>query len=204
MHIDPRTGQPVNGGASYAHASAGRGGRASASARTGGRDKSLDVEQTLELSLKEVSEGVEKAIYANHSGDSIKVTIPKGVKNGGKIRLTGKGKQGYSGETGNLYLVIKYQKHPHFTVDGLHLIFEAKVPIYDFALGGEIEVPTLTGSGNLTIPPKTQPGQLMRLKGQGLSDGKTTGDLRVRLRAQLPEELTDEQIKLFEQLKTIS
>lgn len=206
IHIDPRTGQPINmgqnrgAGGSRARASAHSygGGHAHASA-SAGRDKSFDVEQTLELTLKEVATGVEKAIYANHSGESLTVTVPKGVKNGGKIRLQGKGRSGH----GNLYLVIKYAKHPHFAVDGLHLIYEAKVPVYDLVLGGDIEVPTLTGTGHLTVPPKTQPGQLMRLKGQGLSDGKTTGDLRIRLRATLPAEMTNDEVALYKELKAL-
>jgi len=198
LHIAPRTGQPMGTGGSGSRGTYHSHSRQRHPHATHGPSPA-DVEQTLVLTLEEVATGVEKVIYAAHSGEALTVKVPKGVKNGGKIRLSGKGKA-----CGNLYLVVTYQKHPQFTVDGLNIIYDAKIPVYDLVLGSEITVPTLTGeSGMLRIPAQTQSGQLMRLKGKGLTDGKTTGDLHVRLRAVLPETLTDEEVALYQQLKIL-
>lgn len=169
------------------------------------RPVQLDVEQPLSLSLKEVAEGVEKKIKTPYSNRTLTVKVPKGVKPGGKIRLTGEGKQTAGGQKGNLYLVVQYAPHPQFEVDGLNLIHEALVEIPVLVLGGEVQVPTLTGNVDLKIPSGTQPGSVLRLKGHGLpgSSGSSPGHLLVRIKAQIPTQPTEEEKRLYQELRQL-
>jgi DnaJ-class molecular chaperone len=130
--------------------------------------------------------------------------VPKGVKQGAKIRLAGEGRQGRGGR-GDLLLVVHYRKHPKFKVEDENLVYEAPVPVPDLVLGGEIHVPTLHGEGRMKIPAGTQPGRLMRLKGQGLpgKDGKTMGDLLVRPKAVIPEHPSDREKELYRELQEL-
>ncbi len=197
MGIDPRTTAYQTGG------SAGYGGfdpYAQAYAQQA-PVQNLNIEHPIELTLEEVATGTEKKLRID--GEAVTVKIPKGVNPGSKIRLAGKGNQGAGGRRGDLMLQVRYQRHPQFEVDGRNLVHEAGIPVCDLVLGGEIRIPTLTGSGMLKIPAGTQPGKLMRLKGQGLPGKEGNGDLLVRLRAAIPENPSDEEIRLYEQLRKL-
>jgi curved DNA-binding protein len=172
--------------------------------RTQARAENLNIEKDLYLSLEEVASGAKKEV-TTPSGRRVTVNIPKGVKEGAKIRLAGEGAQGRTGR-GDLLLVVHYQEHPRFKVEDGNLIFEAPVPVPDLALGGEIQIPTLTGEVAMKIPPGTQPGRLFRLKGQGmpLQGGKGSGDLLVRPQAVIPQHLSARERELYQELKTLS
>ncbi len=127
----------------------------------------------------------------------IEVKIPAGVDTGSRVRIAGEG------GTGDLVLVISVRPHPTFERRGKNLATNAQVPVTTAVLGGEVEVPTLTGKVMLTIPPLSQNGKQFRLKGlgmPGLSDGKR-GDLLAALQVQLPNRLSDKEKELFEQLR---
>jgi len=179
--------------------SSGRG-RSSARAQA---PEQLNVEEDLYLDLEEVAKGVQKEVVTP-SGKRLTVNIPKGVAEGGKIRLAGEGNQGRSGR-GDLHLVVRYRKHPKFKVEDGTLVYEAPVPVPDLVLGTEIHVPTLQGEGKMRIPAGTQPGRLMRLKGQGLpaKDGKTVGDLLVRPKAMIPEHPSEREKELYQELQAL-
>ncbi len=128
----------------------------------------------------------------------LEVKIPAGVDNGARVRIAGEG-----GAKGDLYLVVSVRPHPRFERKGSDLYSDVEAPLTAAVLGGEIEVPTLTGKVVLTVPPLTQNGKVFRLAGQGMPSlkGGQRGSLYARLRVKLPEKIGDKERKLFEQLK---
>lgn len=160
-------------------------------------------EQVLHLDLEEVATGARKEI-TTPSGKRLTVRIPQGVKEGSKIRLTGEGTVGQYGQ-GDLFLVVRYRAHPHFRMEGDALIYEASVPVPDLVLGGEVRVPSFSGEISVRIPPGTQPGRLMRLKGQGMPgrDGQSAGDLLVRPQALIPKHPSDREKVLYRELRDL-
>ena len=142
------------------------------------------------------------------AAERIKVTIPKGVKEGSKVRVAGKGEPGFNGgEPGDLYLLIHIK--PHRTLqrenDDLHL--EVPITVNEAVSGGTISVPTIDGMVNLKIPRGSQSGQSLRLKGKGAFNLKTgaRGDMMVKLIVKIPkadnEELVSAAKKLDEYYK---
>ncbi len=133
----------------------------------------------------------------------LEVKIPPGVKGGSRVRIAGKGKQGYTGGTsGDLYLVISVKPHRQFERRGDDLYEEVAVPLTVAVLGGEIQVPTLKGKLALKIPPETQNGRAFRLSGQGMPHlgNSSHGDLLAKVSVVLPTKLSGEEKTLFEQL----
>jgi len=131
----------------------------------------------------------------------INVKIPRGVNDGSRIRLAGQG-VGPKGGKGNLYLIVRMDKHPVFERKGDDLHVDVSVPFATAALGGEISVPTLEKPVTMKIPAGTQGGKAMRLKGLGMPSmrGRSRGDLYARIRIAIPKHLTDEQKKALETL----
>ena len=131
----------------------------------------------------------------------LKLDIPKGVYTGARLRKVGAGNAGYNGgDAGDLYVVIFVGANPRFERDGDDLYTDIRVKFTMAALGGTVEVDTLTGKAALRVPAGTQPGSLLRLKGQGMPAlrGGGTGDLYVRINLEVPTKLTDEQRKKLE------
>jgi molecular chaperone DnaJ len=135
----------------------------------------------------------------------LEVKIPAGARDGTRVRLSGEGAPGaLRGPRGDLYVVVKVRPHPRFERRGDDLLEEVDVPIEDAVLGGEVEVQTIAGKRiALKVPPLTQNGKTIRLKGLGMPklEGSGKGDLLAKVRVKLPEKLSDEQRELFEQLR---
>jgi molecular chaperone DnaJ len=137
----------------------------------------------------------------------LEVKVPAGVKTGSRVRVAGEGRPGMGGGTaGDLYLVVTVQPNSRFERKGDDLSIEVPVDYIDAVLGGEVEVPTMTGRVALRVPELTQNGRQIRLKGKGMpvlgAPGKS-GDLFVRVRIQLPEALTPEERSQFESLREL-
>jgi DnaJ-class molecular chaperone len=134
---------------------------------------------------------------------SLEVTIPAGVRQGSVIRLAGQGESGTNGASaGDLLLLVRIQPHKRFQTTGNGDI-EMAVPVapWEAALGATINVPTLDGTVEMKIPPGTQAGKKLRLRGQGLSKrGGGRGDQYVSLRIVNPPDLSPKQRELFEKL----
>ncbi|NPA90532.1 MAG: molecular chaperone DnaJ [Chloroflexi bacterium] len=133
------------------------------------------------------------------------VEIPPGVDEGTLIRLAGEGELGrHGGPPGDLYVRVHVQPHPLFKREGQNLLLEVPINVAQAALGDEIEVPALDGSKvKLSIPPGTQPGKVIRLKGHGVPDMRNPnrrGDMLVTVRVVIPKKLTPEQRELFRKL----
>lgn len=134
---------------------------------------------------------------------TLEVTIPKGVRDGQRIRLSGQGGSGiHGGPRGDLYLTVHVKPNDQFEREGDDLYIDLPVNIYDLVLGGEAHVPTLTGGITMTIPPRTQNEQLMRAAGKGMPhlNGTGSGDLYVRLIGKLPQRLSEREEELYREL----
>jgi curved DNA-binding protein len=170
-------------------------------ARTAPR-QGQDYTQKVEISLEEAFNGAARILRVG--GRRIEVKIPKGAKTGTKVRVRGEGAEGIGGGSkGDLYLEIEVAPHPTFERVGDDLYTELPVDLYTAILGGEATVPTFKGKIKLRIPPETQSGRKFRLKGQGMPHLKQSderGDLYAKVVVQLPQNLTPEEIALFEEL----
>ena len=136
----------------------------------------------------------------------LEVKIPPGVRDGSRVRIAGKGGQGYGGAAnGDLYLVISVKPQSQFQRSGDNLYVEVGVPLTVVVLGGEIQVPTLKGKLSLKIPPETQNGRTFRLSRQGMPHlGKLSyGDLLAKVNVTLPTKLSDREKDLFKQLSEL-
>jgi curved DNA-binding protein len=168
--------------------------------------KGRDIEHPVELTLEEAFHGATRRISIKQSGHarSVDVRIPAGVKDGSRVRAAGEGEAGSNGgASGDLYLRIHTRPHPVFERKGDDLHATVAVPVTTVVLGGEAQVPTITGSVRLKIPEATQSGQVFRLKGHGMPIvGKSDqrGDLYATIDVQLPRALSREQREHYEAL----
>ena len=137
----------------------------------------------------------------------LSVTIPKGVDDGTRIRLAGKGEAGSRGAgNGDLYLFINVNSHQLFKRSEQHLFFECPISIADSALGASIEIPTIDGGkAKIKIPPGTQNGKQFRLRGKGMPFMRSSGvgDLYVQVNTEIPVTLNKEQRELLEKFREI-
>ncbi len=131
---------------------------------------------------------------------ALKVRIPAGVDDGSRLRLIGEGEAGDEGmPAGDLYVVTRVRKHPFFAREGNDLLCEITISFAQAALGARIEIPTLEGDEVLKVPAGTQPGETLRLKGQGVQDvsGRRKGDLFVKVLVRTPDNMSKEQKALL-------
>jgi DnaJ-class molecular chaperone len=211
----------------------GAGGRRTTGQRF--QQRGQDLETTLELTLREAYEGGKKPVTlqiedlcpeCNGTGTIAKggicpkchgtgriletkkfdVTIPKGVRDGQRIRLAGQGGTGIGrGPKGDLYLVVHFADDSTYTRKGDDLYVDLPVSIYDLILGGEVRVPTMSGDVSMTVPAGTQSNKLMRLGGKGMphTKGSGSGDEYVRLIGTVPQNLSDKELKLYRELASL-
>ncbi|MGJ7485253.1 molecular chaperone DnaJ [Variovorax sp. LT2P21] len=134
---------------------------------------------------------------------TLEVKIPAGIDDGMRIRSTGNGEPGTNGgPPGDLYIEIRLKKHEIFERDGDDLHCVVPVSMTTAALGGEINVPTLSGAAAIDIPDGTQSGKQFRLRGKGIKGvrGSYPGDLYCHVRVETPVKLTEHQRKLLKEL----
>jgi DnaJ-class molecular chaperone len=193
-----------------------------------------DLETTIDLTLRDIYEGGTKAVslqiedicprcHGTGTEDGhlcpqchgtgrvvltkrFEVSIPRGIGDGQRIRLAGQGGAGINGgPNGDLYLIVQLQDDPTYKRKGDDLYVDLPVSIYDLLLGGDVNVPTLSGQVAMTIPAGTQNNRLLRLSGRGIPKvkGKGSGDQYVRLIGQLPQNLSDKEKKLFKELAAL-
>jgi molecular chaperone DnaJ len=132
----------------------------------------------------------------------LKIKIPAGVDDGTKLRIEGEGEAGDQGAPrGDLYVIIHVKQHDFFKRDGNNLYCEIQIPFTQAALGTTVEIPTLDGNEKLDIPIETQPGEVFRLKGNGIKSlhSYKKGDLFVKVNVETPKKLTKEQKSLLQQ-----
>ena len=134
--------------------------------------------------------------------ETYQVKIPTGVTEGQHLRIAGRGEAGVGGgPAGDLYLRVRLARHPDFEVEDHNLIYQAEVAPWEAVLGANISVPTLNGNVSIKVPPGTQNGQKLRVRGRGLPQrGGGSGDLIVATQIEVPKRVTDAERKLWEQL----
>ncbi len=164
-----------------------------------------DVEVNVTITMEEAYNGTSRLVSVE--GRNLQVKIPPGARNGTKVRVSGKGLRGTSGEPGDLYLNVMVQDNPAFERDGDDIYQNIAVDLYTAVLGGEMQIETVEG-GKLTlkINPGTQSGQLIRLSGRGmprLKDKGANGDMYIRVHVDIPTDLTAKERALFRELANI-
>lgn len=177
----------------------GRGGAedpfAQARARSGaGAQRSADTRAKLSVSLETVYAG--DSVRVSVQGKTLDVRIPKGIRPGQVVRLAGQG-----GHGGALLLEIEYSAHPRFEVDGRNVIHVLSVAPWEAALGATVNVPTLGGAVQLTIPAGSEAGKKLRLRGRGLPGTPAAGDQIVELEVLAPAAVTDAQKAAYSALR---
>ena len=131
---------------------------------------------------------------------TIEVEIPAGVDDGQRLRLTGRGAAApRGGQPGDLYVTIRVEQSKEFERQGDHLVLVQRISIAQAALGVVLVVPTLEGETEITVPPGTQPGQVFRVKGEGVPSlrGRGRGDLMVRVDVEVPTKMSEEEAALL-------
>ena len=137
----------------------------------------------------------------------ITVKIPKGLKNGAKLRIKGEGKTGkYGGENGNLYVVVNIEKNDEFKIKNDIVYNEVQISPYMAILGGNVKVPTLWGEATIKIPPLTKANQSFKLVDVGVLNEKTNkkGDQIVKIVIQIPSSVSPQEKLLYERLKELN
>ncbi|MEM7008004.1 MAG: DnaJ C-terminal domain-containing protein [Thermodesulfobacteriota bacterium] len=167
-----------------------------------------DLEYQIEIDFDTAIKGGVRDITINRqrlndvSTEKLSVKIPAGVSTGSKIRVQGKGESGARGDQGDLYLKIKVQPHPIFkrTQDDIYL--ELPITVYEAALGKQVDVPTIDGTAQVSIPAGVQNGTKLRLKGKGAQNlkSKKRGDQYVEVKIVMPDNITKSDKELYEKL----
>jgi molecular chaperone DnaJ len=137
----------------------------------------------------------------------IQVKIPAGVETGSRLRVSGEGEAGLKGgPRGDLYVAIYVRPHEIFSREDNHITCEVPISFVLAALGGEVNVPTLTGKVKMKIPVGTQSGKIFRLRGKGIKDlyGRGQGDQLVRIIVETPTHLNSTQKKALEEFAKVS
>ena len=187
--------------------------------------KSLDIYESIVIEPEDVMDGVSKSVkitYMDKCPDcsgrgsscykcggtgiasiskNLNIKIPKGIKEGQKIRLTGEGKKDEYGNVGNLYLTVKFNPKSKYKVDGDNVTSVLQITPAQAVFGTVKNVPTLHGTVKVTIPPQTQSGKSLRLKNLGLptKDGGF-GSMNVKIQIAIEENLSAEQTELYKKL----
>lgn len=169
-------------------------------------ERGSDVEADIMVTLEEALHGSTRQVSLRRAGskktETYQVKIPRGVREGQRIRLAGQGEAGErGGKSGDLFLRVRLARHPDFSVEGSDLVHEVKIAPWQAVLGDKLIVPTLEGDARLKMPPGTQGGQRFRLRERGLSGvSGQRGDLYVIVQIALPKKLTEREREIWEQL----
>ncbi|WP_291130591.1 DnaJ C-terminal domain-containing protein [Flavobacterium sp. UBA7682] len=180
-------------------------GNAGGGARRETKYRGQDLNASLRLSLKDVYQTQKHTLTVNHK--NIRITIPAGVENGQVIKIAGHGSPGANGgPNGDLYITFSIADDPNFKRDGNNLYTTFDLDLYTAVLGGEIVVPTFDGKVKLKVPPETQTGTKVKLKGKGFPVYKSEdqfGDLYVTYTVKTPVHLTEKEKELFTELSKL-
>lgn len=180
------------------------------------RSRGRDAEVRLLLTLEEAYRGGRKTVTLQEQvrgadgmprmqQKTLEVNIPAGVKNGGKIRLSGQGSPGTGGgQPGDLLLQVEIAEHPFFRLEGVNVLYDLRLAPWEAVLGTSARIPTLDSPVDMTIPPGVSSGQKLRLAGKGLGKGTSQGDQFVRIIIRSPRELSDRERELWTELSRIS
>jgi curved DNA-binding protein len=212
--FDFATGKGAQRGGQPGHSSffdmlfGGLGGPGTGGQRAAGPRRGADHEAVLELTLEEAMRGGSREIALTdpESGATqrLRVAIPKGVRDGQRIRLAGKGGSNGKGQAGDLLLKVGIAPHPRFRLEGKDLHADLPVAPWTAALGGDVAVTTPEGVVTVRIPAGSPSGRKIRLRGKGFPASDGAGDLLAEVRIVVPTHLSAKEKELFEELAKTS
>jgi curved DNA-binding protein len=167
--------------------------------------KGQDLQAELQLNLRDAATTHQQTLTVNNK--NVRITIPAGVENDQKIRLKGYGNPGVNGgPSGDLYITFKIKDDPLFRRDGSDLYSTTEIDLYTAVLGGETLAETLSGKIKLKVPPGTQNGAKVRIKGKGFPVYKKegqAGDLYITYHVKIPTNLSEREKQLFTELSQL-
>ncbi len=175
-----------------------------------------DQEATIRIALEDAFHGSTKSITlqsqtVNPQGQlsvqekNYEVKIPKGILSGQKIRLSGQGSEGRGGgPKGDLYLKVEIEPHPMYKLTERDISVDLPLTAWEAALGAEVQIPTPAGPVSLKVPPGSQTGQKLRLRGRGMPSAKGAGNLYAVINIMVPKKLSAREKELFEELQKAS
>lgn len=170
-----------------------------------------DLRYTLNLTFQEAATGTKKTVHyirdnqGSEESTKVEVTVPAGVRDQQKLKLTSRGDVATgSGLAGDLYVIIHIHEHPLFIRKDADVEIEVPIPFWDAILGAKLEIPTLTGKSEITVPAGTTSGKVLRLRGKGFvrQGGLGAGDMLVKLMIDIPDKLNPRQKEILEELKS--
>jgi len=164
-----------------------------------------DMEAEAQITLEEAFAGTSRVLKAGN--EEHRLTLKKGVREGQKFRLRGKGQPGQNGgQSGDVLVHIRMLPHPRYTRTGNDLRCRQQIDLLTAVLGGKTRVPTLQGDKMMNIPPGTQNGASLRMRGLGMPDyahPATYGDLYLDIQVEIPRQLSPEERALYHQLAAL-
>lgn len=177
--------------------------------------RGADIEGDIMVTLDEVMHGSMRTVSLQRTNpetgesetETFKVRIPPGAQEERRIRVPGKGEPGFGGAgAGDLYLRVRIAAHPDFRVRGSDLYHDLDLAPWEAVLGATVSVPTLGGTARLHIPPGSDNGQSLRLRGQGLPTARSgvRGDLYAVINVRLPQHLSESERAAWEALRRTS
>jgi curved DNA-binding protein len=167
------------------------------------RRRGQDVESAVTIDFVSAVQGTTLSLQRQDNGEAVSVRIPPGADEGSRVRIPGQGGQGVGdAPSGDLILVIHVKPHPLFKREGDDLHLEVPITLGEAYKGAKVRVPTPTGDVTLKVPPYTQSGHVMRLRGKGVTKkGKEPGDLYVKFLVQAPTSDDPEVAKAVETIE---
>ncbi|MEU3168041.1 DnaJ C-terminal domain-containing protein [Streptosporangium sp. NPDC006930] len=180
------------------------GGRRGRSGASWGPIPGADQEAEIVLSFEDAYRGGPRSITVGSRG--LRVDIPPGVTDGQRVRLAGQGGKGGEGApAGDLYLIVRIAPHPRYRAEGRDVHVLLPITPWEAALGASVAVDTPGGETKVKVPPGTSSGRRLRLRGRGMPSRRDKpGDLYAEVRIMVPERLSEEERRLFEQLSSVS
>lgn len=168
-----------------------------------------DIDTEIKISIDDAYFGVDKKISLRTVDGKMKtfsVKIPEGIRNGEKIRLLGQGKLGKNGgKNGDLFIKINIEDNKVFKLKGYDLYTDLRLSPWEAALGTRVNIKTIDDETKVYIPQGIESGEKIKIPNKGYKDGKGgRGDLVAEVRIMVPKQLTEEENKIFEQLKNVS
>ncbi len=190
--------QLFGGGAAGAAGSRGRGGRAASPQQ---QPRGGDIDYPATLTFEQAARGTTLSLQMNRGGkiDTIEIKVPPGMREGGRLRVKGRGNEAQGG-AGDLYIVSTILPHAYYRRDGLDILLDAPISMYEALLGTKLTVPTLEGAVTLSVPPGTSSGAKLRIKERGIYRGSEKGDQYVVIKLVVPKNLDDEDRLTIEKM----
>lgn len=150
--------------------------------------RSPDMQAEVTIDFVSALKGTTVELRSTNGGEPVTVRVPAGVSDGGKLRIAGQGANVPGAQPGDLLLTVKVAEHPFFKRDGDDLRLDLPITVVEAYEGAKVRVPTPDGDVTLKVQPRTQSGQVTRLRGKGVAKrGKSPGDLYVRFLVRVPD-----------------